>query len=705
MRRVHLVVFVSALIAFILAIVEIHAQTRSRHRISPPEKIDRGAERPVPIPAAVQVAPPAVEVAPSRPAAITTAIRLADIGFAEGFRFANLGGRREFFVQVPQGADITATELVLAIDDVTAHDARRSLEVLLNDRSVAAMPLDGKGSSRSLRIPLGNAKPRDGFLKFTFLYSGAATPDRCIDVRYVGDSLTIRPETAVTLDITFAGLPDVATVAALMPREVAVVLPRRRLAPAEIATALTVARWLAASGRQAKFHHGFDILRALVKREDQRAWMRGIVIVGTLQEVINDLDRPVATFAGPGPEFGALIAVRVGGLPALLVSDAASVPAGRLLASPNLAATRGATAASVSAVAPAKLPTDLVNLDRLGVLLPEADVFGRAALPLTIDTRALPAGTTPSRLVLDVMVAPDGTGERAVVSAYINDHLVDSVVAVTGARTRLDIPLPDGMIGTTASVRALVQRRSAQGDCRFEPQGYPAQILGSSALVLKSAGPQVRDFSALVPHWVNGLDIVLPQMVAEQPLTVLGLVAEVLNVLAAELAPLQVHLVAPGATYEPAGPFIVVSDVAPAGIAPRVRFDRGRVVVADRTGRTMLDLGGLTNGAVAQVVIAGNHAGLWLKSLAADRSLPTPTRLKLDRGDIAFLDETGVALAMSTERDTLIRVSYPDQMSWLTIADRFRKWIIGGLWVLATIAFLVVLQRLLRRRRPARTGE
>jgi hypothetical protein len=351
------------------------------------------------------------------------------------------------------------------------------------------------------------------------------------------------------------------------------------------------------------------------------------------------------------------------------------------------------------------LPTDLVNLDRLGVLLPEADVFGRAALPLTIDTRALPAGTTPSRLVLDVMVAPDGTGERAVVSAYINDHLVDSVVAVTGARTRLDIPLPDGMIGTTASVRALVQRRSAQGDCRFEPQGYPAQILGSSALVLKSAGPQVRDFSALVPHWVNGLDIVLPQMVAEQPLTVLGLVAEVLNVLAAELAPLQVHLVAPGATYEPAGPFIVVSDVAPAGIAPRVRFDRGRVVVADRTGRTMLDLGGLTNGAVAQVVIAGNHAGLWLKSLAADRSLPTPTRLKLDRGDIAFLDETGVALAMSTERDTLIRVSYPDQMSWLTIADRFRKWIIGGLWVLATIAFLVVLQRLLRRRRPARTGE
>ena len=48
----------------------------------------------------------------------------------------------------------------------------------------------------------------------------------------------------------------------------------------------------------------------------------------------------------------------------------------------------------------------------------------------------------------------------------------------------------------------------------------------------------------------------------------------------------------------------------------------------------------------------------------------------------------GVALALSTERDTLVRVTYPDQVSWLTVADRFRTWIIGSLWVLGTIGFL-----------------
>jgi hypothetical protein len=56
---------------------------------------------------------------------------------------------------------------------------------------------------------------------------------------------------------------------------------------------------------------------------------------------------------------------------------------------------------------------------------------------------------------------------------------------------------------------------------------------------------------------------------------------------------------------------------------------------------------------------------------------------------------------MSTARDTLVRVSYPDQVSWLTLAERFRAWIIGGLWLVATVLLLFALQRILRRRPAA----
>src|SRR5579862_3846779 len=197
-------------------------------------------------------------VAPVRNDRLLSAVTLADIGFVNGFRFANLGGRREIFVPLPQSGDVAASELVLALDDVSAHDAKRNLEVLVNDRNVVSIVLDGKSRGRIVHVPLAKTKAKDGYLKLSFLYSGAATLDRCIDVRYVGDSLTIRPETAIEVDLGAANALDVATTAALMPRDVALVLPGRTLAPAEIATALTVARGLIASGRRVTFSQGFD---------------------------------------------------------------------------------------------------------------------------------------------------------------------------------------------------------------------------------------------------------------------------------------------------------------------------------------------------------------------------------------------------------------------------------------------------------------
>src|ERR1043166_6663986 len=565
-------------VASALIVNQVQAQPRSR----PPEQA-RLAPAPLPD-TRRQTEPEAPKV---RPGAIASAITLADLGFGNGFRFANLGGRREFFVPLPQGADITARELVLAIDDVSAHSARRSFEVLVNDHIVASIALDGRGQGRIVRIPLAQVRPREGFLKLSLLYSGAATQDRCIDVRYVGDSLTVRPESAVEIETVFPGGPDVATTASLMPRDVAIVLPGRRLEAHEIATALTVARVLAASGRRIAFHQGFDELPALARRDGER-WTRAIVIVAALQEVAGHIDPPVATVAGPAPAFGALVAARIGGTPALVVSDASAVGAGRLLGSPLLNATRGVSAAFVGDIGAAKAANRQISLDRLGIVLPTAEVFGRAELAFALDTRMLPAGTKPARLILDLMVAPDGAGEKAVVSAFINERLIDSAVAAVGDETRLDLPLADGLIGTTASVRVVVQRRSAQGDCRFEPQGYPAQLLGSSAVVLETADIAAQDFSDLVAHWASGVDILVPPAAAERPLDALPLLAAALISLAPETAAFTVKLVAQAS--QTTAPFIAVSASPPQGTTPRVRFDRGRVVVADKSGNTLVDL-------------------------------------------------------------------------------------------------------------------
>jgi hypothetical protein len=283
----------------------------------------------------------------------------------------------------------------------------------------------------------------------------------------------------------------------------------------------------------------------------------------------------------------------------------------------------------------------------------------------------------------------------------VNERLLGSTVAASGEPTHLDLPLFDGLVGTAANIRAVVQRRSAQGDCRYEPQGYPAQILGSSSLVLTSADAKLHDFSDLSARWADGLEVLIPETAIDQPVPILGLLTSVLGALSPETAPITVKFHAPNSPPTPGAPFIAVSTLPPAGATPRVQFDRGRVAVMDRGGRTLLELGGMNVGAVSQLVTSGEYPGMWIKPLASDGTLPNPPELRLDHGDVAVLDKIGTSLAMSTERDTLISIAYPDQVSWFTVAARFRPWLIAALWLCGTVLFLLVLQRIYRRRSGA----
>jgi len=655
----------------------------------------------------------AAAVTPAAPAAVLRAplksllvdLPFADVGFPDGFRLSNLGGRREVYIPVPQGIELNPAELVLAYDDVSAHEARRSLEILVNDRSIASLALDGKSTGRTVRVPLGAAAvASEGFLKISFLYSGAATQDRCIDVRYVGDSITVRSESSVAFEVGIAGVPNIAATAALMPKDVAILLSDRAPPPADIAAALTLARSLTATGRQVRFYHGLDTMPDLVDGGDRRHWTRGLVVVGAFDRIADRLDAPVAMLvsaSGSPAVNGTLASARIGGVPILLVTDSASARIGHLLNNSSLSALRDAPAASVGQVSASKGPTDRVSFDAIGLVPAQAEVFGRADLAVTIPSRILPNGTRPSRLVLDLMVAPDGSGEKAVVSVFVNERLLASTVAAIGEPTRLDFALPDGLVGSVANIRAVIQRRSAQGDCRFEPQGYPAQLLGSSSVVLSPVGVAARDFFDLATLWGNGVEVLVPTSTSARPLSIVAALADILNALSKETAPITVKYVGDGAAPSPDAAFIAVSSMAPAGAEQRVHFDRGRVAITDRAGKTLLDIGGLTNGAVAQIVTSNTYPGLWIKPLAVDGSLPASPAVNLDRGDVAFLDRSGVALALSTERDTLLQVTYADQESWFTTLDRFRSGIVAGVWALITFVLLFVLQRTYRRRRAA----
>jgi hypothetical protein len=226
------------LIATSLTALASSAHAQQRRPFSPPIEQVRIVPQ---IQRAAAVTPAPQSAMPEAPPkSLLVGVPFADVGFPNGFRLSNLGGRREVYIPVPQGVELNLAELTLAYDDVSAYDARRSVEILVNDRSVSALALDGKSTGHTVRIPLANAMTREGFLKISFLYSGAATQDRCIDVRYVGDSITIRPESAVEFEIGIAGVPNITATAALMPKDVAVLLSNPAPPPVDIAAALSI---------------------------------------------------------------------------------------------------------------------------------------------------------------------------------------------------------------------------------------------------------------------------------------------------------------------------------------------------------------------------------------------------------------------------------------------------------------------------------
>ena len=147
-----------------LSLVALTSSVNAQQRRSPAAPLEPGRMSP-PLQRAAVITP-ALQSTVSQPPSksLLVGVPFADVGFPDGFRFSNLGGRREVYVPVPQGVELNLADLVLSYDDVSAHDARRSLEILVNDRSVASLPLDGKGIGRTVRIPLATAAAREGFL-------------------------------------------------------------------------------------------------------------------------------------------------------------------------------------------------------------------------------------------------------------------------------------------------------------------------------------------------------------------------------------------------------------------------------------------------------------------------------------------------------------------------------------------------------------
>ena len=646
-----------------------------------------------------------------------------------------LGASREFFFPVPRALKSAAT-LSLSYEAATSFENQRSIEIFIGERSLLLKPLSGMHERDVLRIPLDRLDTASGFVRIAVRYGRVMSDDRCVDMRYAGDHLTILPETALELAFDRNAVDTVADALALMPRDVAIYLPGRELSTGEFGAAIEMARALRETGRRTRFETlpGADAVAAIGQSgarqnllalaftprlpgafappppapalgEAAPLWTSGAIVIGAA----DDLTALAGAMRGPlfrgdakpGALASALTLVNVGMGPAVLVSGADPQSAARLAAS----AWRSAAVKSVISTdgAPLQLASDRpYTFDRLQTDLAARDVIDRAQWSVALGARDLPFGRRLAALRLNVAVAPDEARTNAVVTAFFNETMMESVSTGADMRAQLAFDVPPGLAGLRNSLRVVVQRQPQGGDCATVPTGYPAQLLGSSQIVTRDASELPRDFFEIASQFSSGATLFVESPNAFAQRANLAALTELAVNLVPPLAPLAIRFIESDTAPMSDGPFIALTSQAPVNAAPPVRFDQGRAVIRRADGKTVADIGGLRETAIAQLVKAGFNDGLWIRPAAPGETIAPPERLQLDRGNVAIIDKTGVAFAFSTERDRLVEVIYPDRVSLADIAGAYRPWVVGALWLAFSLLVVASVHRFYGRGRMRR---
>ncbi|MWD26395.1 hypothetical protein E0K89_002780 [Aquicoccus sp. SCR17] len=603
-------------------------------------------------------------------------ISLSEIGFDRGLEFDRLSGRRVLYFPLAPAEAMGRASLHLALRYGETLRTARALTVRIGDRTERAVDLDGTGSEE-IAIELPAEALTGPFLKVELIYSGANSEQVCIDERASGDFLRVLPRSALVMGLDSDGLTSPLTVERLLPGRVSLLLPGEELAPPALAFALrAAARYDAEAGGLA--------LHDTLPRRSAALWDRGVLAYERGSDEAPDLR--VKPYRG---------------LPGLRFSGDNPQAALSLLASPYRDLARATQLDAPRLAPPAETP-DTLTFAALGAPDLSARVTGAATLEFSFPIDAFPVGRAPGGLDLLVGATPSPAGGGVSVTVYLNDTFLGARPLPTGDPTWMRFDVPEGLLGRSNALRVLVQRPTEGGDCRFAPQGYPVTILPQSRFTLDRETGEPEDFFALRQAAGQGLSVVLDGI---DRATLEGWVLPVAGALLPEDAPVVVEDALSTGDAAGDGPFLYLSRNAPPESDPLLRLDQGRVEIRDRSGRTLFDGAGLARLGAAQIVEIGGRRGVWLRP--GDGPAPRLTRatpLALDRGDLALIDEAGVAVAVSTLRTDLVEVRYPDRTDLWQILARYRLWIVAAGWVLLTLVVLRALQGFYRRSRGRGEG-
>ena len=681
-------------------------------------------------------------------------VTLTDLGFTGPLVLGSPDTTRELYLPVPANVPLSGGEIRLNANYMRADGGRTTLLVSLDTYPVSSRPFALEKGDASLLLGVDGTPRPSGFVRLGLNWGTALGADWiCADGRTPGNVLRIEPDSKFTYRYDSSAVRDLTTAWGALPSVPVILISSKNLTGEAYDSAWRLGLALERVGKRSKIValpsvgdtvdlSGVNVPPALrsvpafaglaqggsYKLKDaaevgalmslgSTGPFRGDIIIAdkamtaamgaafdavraqlesTAPEAVafyNDWRTRSLDFSARPPASKEIMLVRVFGRPAIVVaSDGGAKAAGLFSAYWNRIA-----ASPMMVVQAADQPTadsSAVSLKYLGGKPGSFNVLANADWNTTFDIGAVAAdGRVPATLVLDVSAAPSAARTPPVMSVFMNDILLGAKeMTADGKQERVTAPIPRYALAARNVLRVSFTRQLASDRCRETPEAYPVSVLPSSHMLLEKATSS-DDFMGMVSRYATGAHVMVPAAYLADASASLPRVVR----LAAStgVSPQNARFTAvTGDAIPDAGGAFLAMELPIKNSKSKVKIEGGRVVMTGSNDKAFLDVTGLNNVGIVEVVKMGGDVGVAYRN-AGTQPPAMDKAILLTQGDVAVIGSNGLLGEINTADPSGRALVEGDVRPWLLTAGYW--WMLPVLAVVFMVALLVFASRMRRR--------
>ena len=683
-------------------------------------------------------------------------VTLADLGFTGPVVLGLPDTTRELYLPVPANVPISGGEIKLNANYMRADGGRTTMVVSLDSYPVSSRPFAQEKGDASLLLGVDGIPRPSGFVQLGISWGTALGADLiCADGRTPGNVLRIEPDSKFTYRYDSSAVRDLTTAWGALPSVPVILISSKNLTGEAYDSAWRLGLALERVGKRSKIVAlpavgdtvdlaGVNVPPALrgvpafaglaqggsYKLKDA-AEVGALMSMGSTSQFRGDIviaDKAMTAAMGAafdavsaqlqttapgavGPydnwrkrslDFSArplapkeIMLARSFGRPTIVVASDAGAKAAalfnaywsRIAASPMMVVQ---SADQPDADSPA------VSLKYLGGKPGSVNVLANADWITTFDIGAVDGdGRVPATLVLDVSAAPGAARAPPVMSVFMNDILLGVREMTTdGKQERVTALIPRYALAARNVLRVSFTRQMANDRGRETPEAYPVSVLPSSHMLLEKATPS-DDFKGMVSRYATGAHVMVPAAYLADASATLPRVVRVAA--STGVSPQNARFTAvTGDAIPAAGGAFLTMELPMKDSKSQVKIEGGRVVMTGGNDKPFLDVSGLNNVGIVEVVKMGGDVGVAYRT--AGTQPPTMDKaILLAQGNVAVIGSNGLLGEINTADPSGPTVAGGEGRPWLLRASDW--WLLPVLAVFFMVALLVFAGR--KRRRAA----